>query len=516
MTEVVLLSDIYSENLDGIANSEKDKWSFWSRYLAPYVIKEAIVRKTNLNDIKVIDYFTKIENFFSYMENFLNEDTKYIGISTTFLKNPHSPRVNDFNLWFSKQENLYEWFDKLSKLAPNAKIILGGYQTNIWFDNYVKKNNGPLPTAMSKFVDCVIDGYGEKAIAYYINNTIPENAKFYKDNVLFISLGTKAGDKETDLLSVTWQSTDSIQKNEWLPLEISKGCRFGCKFCMFDKQGTTIKEEESLRNEFINNYNMWNTTGYLLTDDTLNDSMKKVEMLHNVISNLPFKIEFISYIRPDMFYKFPQMLPLLIDIGCKGMFLGIETFNPTAAKIAGKGLHPEKIKDILVWLKEECNDNIFILTSFIIGLVGETEESLDETLAYLTGQKIIDKILWEVLYVRSTGNSTAKDEDFNSKPTMFGFKKISYNPYYWEHETLNYTQCRQISEKWRDTLKNHTFSKPEIALETVGNFWSYPRLRSIGYTHEKSVTILKGDSVPQTVYKKNKQWINNYHKNLIY
>ena len=53
-----------------------------------------------------------------------------------------------------------------------------------------------------------------------------------------------------------------------------------------------------------------------------------------------------------MFHKFPQMLPLLIDIGCKGMFLGIETFNPTAAKIAGKGLHPEKIKDIFSDLRD--------------------------------------------------------------------------------------------------------------------------------------------------------------------
>ena len=62
---------------------------------------------------------------------------------------------------------------------------------------------------------------------------------------------------------------------------------------------------------------------------------------------------------------------------------------------------------------------------------GETYEIIK--LSYSSSKevsKIIDKILWEVLYVRSTGNSTAsKSEDFNSHPNLFGFKKISYNPY---------------------------------------------------------------------------------------
>lgn len=510
---VVLLSDIFSEKRE--KNEKLGKWSFWSRYLGPYAVKQAIKNRCPNKTVAVIDYFLKIEDFFSYAEDgIIGLDTEFIGISTTFLNNTSNKRVNDFNLWFEDHDDIVDWLTELKLIAPNAKIFVGGHSVDIWYKRYVVDPDKPeMPEAM-KLIDCFIHGYGESSVPDYINGTTNLLNVYSRDDVMFISDGATAGSNKTECLRVQWDNKDYIQQNEWLSLEISKGCKFGCKFCMFDKMGTTLKCKEELRKELIHNYENFGTVGYQLTDDTVNDSLDKVKMIHEVFTSLPFKIEWIGYVRPDMFHRYPEMLDMLIESGCRGVFLGIETFNHTAAKIVGKGLDPQKIKNIVKWMKDTTGDEMFILGSFIIGLVGETKESLDDTLEYLVNQKSIDKILWEVLYLRPPDYRTEAKDDFNNNNDKYGIRKLQFKPYYWEHNTLNYNQCVDISEKWKKELRKGKsgFNK---ALEENTNFFSYPRMRSLGYTHHESFTMLKHGNMPPELYEKNDKWIYNYHKGLM-
>ena len=524
MYDIVLLSDVFSaENIDNRHQSERrrnpeklNKWSFWSRYLGPYAVKQSILNKCKNKNVKVVDYFTKIPNFFDYMKDIVDENTSVIGLSTTFLHNTANKRVNDFNLWFTNHKDLVNWFAQLKQLAPNAKIMIGGHHCDVWFQYYVKSRpDAKLPEAMSKYVDCVIHGYGENAVPNYINGTVDPQHEHYRENTLFVSDGVAAGGKKAECLRISWNKEDAVQQGEWLPLEVSKGCRFGCKFCMYDKFGTTLKPIEEFRKELIHNYENYGVTGYSFTDDTINDSLEKVKMIHEVFTGLPFKAEWIAYTRPDMFHRYPEMLDLMLESGCKGVFLGIETFNPTAAKIAGKGLDPNKIKGIIKWMKEKAGEELFILASFIVGLVGETEESLQHTLEYLLEQDCIDKILFEVLYVRPPDFRTGVQKDFNNDSDMYGFKKIQYNPYYWEHDTLNFNQCMEIAQHWKNELgKTNRYSGFDQALEGFTNFWSYPRMRSLGYSHKESFYMLKDASMPEELYIKNNAWISSYHQKL--
>lgn len=510
MHHIVLLNDIFthtsehSQEVDvrRITPKNVDSWSFWSRYLGPYAAKQAIENKCPGKRVLVLDYFTKIPNFFDYIANIVNAETEYIGISTTFLHNNANARVNDFNLWMTDHQSLLDWFSKLKSLAPNAKIIIGGHKCDVWYQNYVVANpNAKLPEAMDKYVDCIIHGYAESSLPAYINNTLDPSHVVYRNKVAFVSDGVKAGDDKAECLQVQWNESDAVQPGEWLPLEVSKGCRFGCKFCMYDKLGTTIKSKECLRAELISNYEKYGVTGYLITDDTINDSMHKVTMMHEVFTNLPFKVEWIAYCRVDMFHKFPEMLDMMLESGCRGLFLGIETLSKTAGRIAGKGLDPEKVKSLIHWLKEKTGDTVFITASFIIGLVGETEQSLEETLQYLKTQKDIDRILFEVLYIRPAGYRTSEKNDFFNNSGGFGIKNLRYYPYYWEHDTLNFNQCVEIHKRWMNELAEHEYS----------SFWSYPRIRSLGYTHDEAFAILKTSTILEGLYDKNQHWVKTYH-----
>ena len=504
MADVVLLNDVFS------SYDSAYRWSFWSRYLGPYAVKQSILDKT-LYDCIVIDYFTKHEDFFEYLKTFVDKDTKYIGLSTTFLQHKENSRINDFNLWFTDHNKTVEWFKKLKEIAPNAKIIIGGWTAEIWYNHYTMfRKNTPLPEAM-QFVDYIVKGYGEIIVPSIINGTIPSEHIITRNGVNFVSDSTSAG-YGAQVNPVKWNTTDYVTSGEWLPLEISKGCRFGCKFCMFDKLGTTIIDKEALREELIHNYKNFGVTGYQLTDDTINDSMEKVQMVHEVFTSLPFDVEWIAYARPDMFQKYPEMLDLMYEAGCRGMFLGIETFNHTAAKLCGKGLHPEKIKNILEWIKEKYGDEIFVLGSFILGLPGETAESLEDTLQYLKKQNVIDKILFEVFYVRPSETTAGEQKDYHTDNDKYQIRNIQFNPYYWEHGTLNYNQCQEISTRWKQVLTSARYSGHDRAIESSTNFWSYPRMRSLGYSHIESFRMLKDASMPDTLYNKNNNWIKDYHR----
>ena len=506
MYNVVLLNDVFS------SYDNSYRWSFWSRYMGPYAVKQAILDKT-LSSCIVVDYFTKHNNLFEYLKNFINEDTQYIGISTTFLHHKENSRINDFNLWFTDHTQTVKWFAKLKQIAPNAKIIVGGWTAEIWYNHYTMfRKNHTLPDAM-QMVDYIVKGYGEVIVPNIINQSISKEHIIQRDGVNFVSDGTTAG-LGAEVNPVKWNQIDSVATREWLPLEISKGCRFGCKFCMFDKLGTIIINKQSLREELIHNYEKFGITGYQLTDDTINDSIEKVKMIHEVFTSLPFDIEWIAYARPDMFQKFPEMLDLMYEAGCRGMFLGIETFNYTAAKLCGKGLHPEKIKNILTWIKEKYGDEIFVLGSFILGLPGETAKSLEDTLQYLKTQDVIDKILFEVFYVRPSETTAGKQKDYHTDNDKYEIRNITFNPYYWEHGTLNYNQCEKISTRWKQILTLAKYSGHDSAIEGSTNFWSYPRMRSLGYSHQESFTMLKDASMPDTLYQKNNQWINDYHNKL--
>jgi len=490
----------------------------WSRYLGPYLVAQSIEDNVPDWEIVIIDYFTKIDNFFEYIKNFINEDTKYIAISSTFLHNPFDHGYgghNLFNLWCFTHEDICKWFEQLKLVAPNVEFIIGGviidtvYKTHI-----VQKKQQPLPKVLSKYFSYAFHGYGEDAIVAFLKDEIPKENIFEKEGVIFVN-EPKLASSGAKVIQMKWNPQHAVQEGEWLPLEISKGCRFGCKFCFYDSYGTVIKEKNVLRDELLRNYEYHGVQGYQLTDDTVNDSTQKIDMMHDVISNLPFKVEWISYTRPDMFSKYPEMYFKMKDMGCRGMFFGVESFNHEAGKIAGKGLHPDKIKEILRWTKKESGNEMFHLASFIIGLVGETEESLIETGQWLRDQRCLDKVQYEILFVSDSNIRTSNE--FSDKSNIFGFEEITWKPeYYWRHKTLDSKQCKRIAEQWEEMMRNHptTVMEGQGARPASTSFWAYPRMRSFGLDHHQAVGVLTEDVLSDEIHSQSIKWIQKFHNRL--
>ena len=503
MSEVILLSDTLSHG--EIGNS---------RYMAPYVIASQLENAGF--DARVIDYFTRIDDFFNYIESFLTEKILMIGISTTFLMPPaskaHVGRESSFCkfLWLSSEDELQRWFAQLrallNKFNPNAKIVLGG----------TKAVNADFDKNVYGIVDFINIGAADLSLIDFVTAL----KKGARPEFIITERGTNILDNRTQAAKKHCPETNylrkyAIQPNESLPIEISRGCVFNCRFCSFDRTSSARKDEQTLSAEFRRNYENYGTTVYHFCDDCFNDARSKVESVCNVILKLPFKIEWISYARVDLSIRAPETLEMMIESGAKGLYFGVESLNSVVAKNAGKGVPSEMVKEFLIDFRRKYSDRCLLQASLIAGLPGETTESFLDTGKWMLENASIDFLCLGPLtlapYVEKLDKLMVDYSEYIRRPEAFGFTKVSFEPYYWEHATMNSDQAKYLAQQlftqWRK--KNNTFLR---------SIWLYPLMRSLGYSWEDIVLMSRDPSVTSRWYSevptKFRNYINKYHADL--
>ncbi|MGE0632408.1 MAG: radical SAM protein [Pseudobdellovibrionaceae bacterium] len=471
-----------------------------NRYVGPYVLASHL-EKQGIESL-VIDWFTDIPNFFSYLRKFLSPEIKVIGISSTFLTQPLSPLLNEdlkkplrtdqarsyFEgyLWFNQKDDLEKWMRSLRSLLnefnPECKIILGGAKgLHIWRNHQ--------PDDPFRHFDYIVTGAGENLISEIISGSEEElNSVSLKKNELKFLQG-KALNEGTLCPSIKWNKKWALQYGESLPIEISRGCKYNCKFCHYDKRGSVKKSTRSLRNEMIANYEEYGVTGYHFSDDCFNDTRNKVDELCNMFLSLPFKIDWISYARIDVAARFPETFDLMVNSGCRGVWLGLESFNREASLKSGKGVPPDEVKETLLRMRKNHKANCLIAASFITGLPYETQESQLDTLDWLLNNDVLDFASFGVLgilpYDSSMDNKAMDYAEYTRNPQKNGFQKVSWDPYYWEHATMNSETAKQLADHCQ---KQWLLQKGQPYFKFI---WAYPMFRSYGFSHEEIIAMTR-------------------------
>jgi radical SAM superfamily enzyme YgiQ (UPF0313 family) len=193
---------------------------------------------------------------------------------------------------------------------------------------------------------------------------------------------------------------------ELLTFEFSRGCIFNCTFCSMAhrNQDTTdfIKYKETIRQELMDNWTKWGIYKYTITDDTFNDHTEKLELINEVIQELPFKPIFAwAYARIDLIGKNPSQAQLIKDIGIKEVYYGLETWNDTTAKLIRKGGKREHKIESMRIAKACWGDEVTLSAGIVLGLPADTTESLDEVISWYQteGNKIIDNLKFVALTI---------------------------------------------------------------------------------------------------------------------
>ncbi len=445
--------------------------------------------------VLVIDYFTRHPHFFKFIESFLSSDLLFVGISSTFLapfvsiktSRPHRSVGVDLyykgELWFEEGEDLKSWLSQFKKLiktySPNSKIVLGGAKAQfaVWRNQFYSDIDyiclGPADRTLVKLASALqnkseVSQREFKGIQILENNEDTEN-KFCP--------------------SIRWSSHFAVQPGESLPMEISRGCVFNCKFCHYDKKESFRKNSNDLKDELIFNYENYGTDTYHFCDDCFNDHPQKVENFCNTFMSLPFKIEWVAYSRVDVAVKFPDTMRMMIESGARGLYFGLESFNHQVALKAGKGTPTDKVKEFLIDFKEKYSRECLIEGSFIVGLPGETRETQMQTSDWLMENPVLDFLtigpLGIMPYVPDLDKLTFDYAEYSRNPEKYGFKEIDYGKRYWEHDTFNSLEATQlateIKERWNQ----------QYGFQKIKTIWLYPHLKSLGYSKEEIFNLVR-------------------------
>ena len=159
----------------------------------------------------------------------------------------------------------------------------------------------------------------------------------------------------------------------------SRGCTAGCKFCIKHvsyQNSVRLRSPEKILEELqrLDGLRVHNIHMYA---DLFTINREQVVGLCDLILASGLKVRWTCNSRVD--YVDREMLRLMARAGCWLISWGIESANETILKRIHKGYRKEQAFRALRWAKEAGIKN---WGYFIIGLPGETEETIRETIAY--------------------------------------------------------------------------------------------------------------------------------------
>ena len=309
-------------------------------------------------DIEVLDYwltFTE-EEFQLFCKQRINANTEFLGVSVTF---GYKAQILELCI-----KNL-EWF---KKEYPDITIIAG---------------SKAISDTMMLPCDYYVTGFGEFGLLHLLNGT----AKITE----FMGKKVINSDKDHPCfpqkdLQVRYEDRDHLQPTDNLTLELSRGCKFKCKFCSYNAiglKGDIDRDMDTLYAEMKENYDRFGITTYHIADETTNDSTEKIRKAAEQIKKLPFKPNLTGFIRADLIVSREDDKKYLAEMGFWAHYYGIETYNEKAGRVIGKGMDRDRMKQGLI----DINDYFWkevgryrSSTSIIIGLPYETEAAVFEGL----------------------------------------------------------------------------------------------------------------------------------------
>lgn len=410
-------------------------------------------------DVAVIDFCSLLttDQLINLTKHHIDANTVAVGVSNTFsdikYKQPEP-------LWIQHARFVIE------KDYPQIEWVTGGAEPVF-----------NAPSFQMKWK--TFTGYAENAILSYLDH----------------ATGIVASREQFDIAKLTRHYKDnlSITEHEVLPLQLSRGCVFKCKFCRFPligrPKGSYFRDFKLVEQEIISNYERYGTTRYYFVDETTNESTEKIEAIADINSRLPFDLEWIGYVRLDSIVRDETQIELLRKSGLKSCYFGIETFNPYASKIIGKGWpYEETKKDFLLRLRNEWGTDITFKESMMVGLPGETEQELYDTLQWHIDNELYS---WSFYPLHITKNSDVLwKSTFDETYEKYGYSFPTDDEVYWENGEWDYDKATEVSN----------------TLEKIGNpykkasGWIAGQIASLGYSIDEIATQPLS-SLPWEMYK---------------
>ncbi|MCU0287004.1 MAG: radical SAM protein, partial [Acidobacteria bacterium] len=326
----------------------------------------------------------------------------------------------------------------IRKYDDKAKLIVGG--------PYISKRSESLEPenlrSLFKYIDA--DFYtcsreGEEALANIIRalksnhdfSNIPNIA--YKKGTEFIILPTtpELNSLAENMIDYTLFPRKDI--GGFLNLRLSKGCPYRCSFCGFPHR--TVKymynSVECIKKELDAIRDIGTVDRLFFMDDTVNVPLKRFKEIMRMMIKEKYKFQWNCFFRCDQMDE--EVVELMKNAGCEGVFLGLESANETILKNMNKTAGKEVYRKYIPLFKEA---GITIFMSVFTGFPGETVETFWETMNFLKETKA-DFYRPQLWYCDPMTPIWEQRE-------RFGLKGYNFS---WSHNTMDVKTACDLQEK---------------------------------------------------------------------
>lgn len=356
-----------------------------------------------------------------------------------------------------------------------AKIIVGGpfvstqarvldkdqleylFQSTIGADFYVNSSQGE--TALTRII-------------HSLKNDLT------LENIPNICFKTGAGyvfspvAKENNKISenmVDWDLFPDTKRAHFM-IRSSISCPFSCAFCGYPQHAGAyqVAGVDALERELNALSRLGSVKSVFFIDDTFNLPVDRFKTILKMLIKNRYDFKWHSYFRCQ--FADGEMVELMKESGCEGVFLGIESGNDHILKNMNKAAQAEKYLQGIALLKEY---DIVTHGNFIIGFPGETPETVRDTKAFIetSGLDFFRAQLW---FCERITPVYAKREMY----------KIEGERFDWSHATMDSREAADLvediflSEKRSVWLPQYNFNFDSLwhmihqglSLEQVKNF----------------------------------------------
>jgi anaerobic magnesium-protoporphyrin IX monomethyl ester cyclase len=173
-----------------------------------------------------------------------------------------------------------------------------------------------------------------------------------------------------------------MMKGNFTFIVTGRGCTAGCTYCIKHVSyqfSVRVRSPEKIMEELwvlkklgINNIHMYADLFTVNREQVVNLCKLMIEQKLNIKWTCNSRVDYVD----------EEMLQLMGKAGCWFISWGIESANEGILNHARKGTKPEQVRNALKWSKKAGINN---WGYFIIGLPGETEETIQQTIAFAKG-----------------------------------------------------------------------------------------------------------------------------------
>ncbi|HLX07425.1 MAG TPA: radical SAM protein [Thermoanaerobaculia bacterium] len=411
--------------------------------------------------------FLRRRGFAVEMINFFNES---LGFFQDLLESAAPRAVAITTTLYVEHSPIQEIVAFVRRHSPETRIIVGGphvlnlcatHQEEaldfileaIGADLYIHDSQGEL--TLARVLEQLRRGGDLAAVPNLIYVADPADQAFRR---------TPRAPENNDMNAeaVDWRQFDSGFITPTVQMRTARSCAFSCSFCRYpvNAGALTLTGLEVLEGDlrYLQSIGVRNL---VFIDDTFNVPLPRFKKICRLLIELGASFDWYSFFRASN--SDDEAIDLMAESGCKGVFLGIESGDPTILEYMAKHATVEKY---LHAIRRFNQVGITSFASIIVGFPGETDETFQNTCEFLTAAN--PTFYRGEIYYHYT------NVPIHQRAEELGLHGAGYS---WRHRGMDWSRAAELVQQIYRTLPG-----PRVLPGYMFDFWALPYLTGKGFS----------------------------------